>query len=168
MNFSFNRAVALLVVSSAFLFAVTSCSKSGGGSSAGLSASVNGSAWANSYPVEGIYYVSGGFFNFGGAQIKGGDTTAFEVAIYLPFSLNQAVSSDTSQNVVSYIDAKTFNTYTGAYGSGHAAITVTSIDSSGTTGKIGGTFSGVLYNVTNSNDSLVVAGGKFSTGFTKQ
>lgn len=166
MKLSFNRAVALLVISSGILFSVTSCSKSSGGSSAGVSATVNGTAWANTYPVEGIYYAAGGFFDLGGAQIKGGDTTAFEVVIYQPFSLNHAVSSDTSQDVVSYLDAKTFNTYTGAYGSGRAFITVTSYDSAG--GKIGGSFSGVLYNVTNSNDSLVIAGGKFNTTFTKQ
>jgi hypothetical protein len=166
MNFSFNRAVALFVISSTVMIAVTSCSKSNSSSSAGISATVNGTAWNNTYPVAGIYYTGGSEFDVAGAQFKGGDTTAFELIFYSPVTLNRAVSSDTSQITVGYIDARTGNVYSGAYGSGHAIVTVTSYDSTG--GKVGGTFSGVLWNTVNSNDSLVIAGGKFNTTFQKQ
>jgi hypothetical protein len=44
---------------------------------------------------------------------------------------------------------------------GHSTLTITSYDSIGY--KVGGTFSGVLYNITGGSDSLVITNGVFST-----
>lgn len=167
MKFSFNRAFTFVAISSVILLTVTSCSKSNNSSSStGISATVSGSAWANSYTVEGIYYTANSQFDIIAAQMKGGDTTAIGVALQGPITLNSAVSSTSSTWDLSYIDAKTQNTYDAQYGSGHALITVTSYDSTGK--KIGGTFSGVLYNTSGTADSVVMGSGKFNTTFTVQ
>jgi hypothetical protein len=167
MKRSFNRAITFLAISSIVLLAVTSCSKSNNSSSStGVSATVSGTAWANSYPVAGIYYTAGGEFDIIGAQMKGGDTTGIEVFLTSPITLNSAVNTNASNWDLTYIDEKTLNEYDGAYGNSHALLTVTSYDSTGH--KIGGTFTGVLYNISGTGDSIVVTNGKFNTAFQVQ
>ena len=173
MKFSFNRAFALIVISSASLLAATSCSKSssnGGGSSAAVTATIGSSAWVSNYPIPGIYSLSSHKFLIAGVQIKGGDSTGFEVSFVSPISLNQAISSDGLFTDVGYLVASTQLDYEGnplfGNGNGHSAVTITSYDSTGH--KIAGTFNGVLYNTGNPNDSVVIANGKFNTTFQVQ
>src|ERR1700739_2424969 len=95
MKFSSIRALAIIAISSASLLVVTSCSKSNNNSSsAGISATVGGSAWANSFPLEGIYSTAGGVFIIGGVQIKSGDSTGVEIGFSSPITLNQPLTSD--------------------------------------------------------------------------
>lgn len=168
MKISINRALALVVISSATLFAVTSCSKSNsGGSSAGISASVAGAAWASNFPVQGIYSTAGGAFLIAGVQVKSGDSTGFAVGFGSPVTLNQAQTSDGVITDVAYIVEKTQAQYDGSpLSGGHSTVTVTSYDSTGH--KVAGTFSGVLYNESNPSDSVVITGGKFSSTFVVQ
>jgi hypothetical protein len=168
MKFSCNRAMALLVISSAFLLAIAGCSKSNNGSSSsGITASVNGTAWGNTFATVGLYAKAAGTFQIIGAQYKSGDSTAFGLAFVSPITLNSAMSSGSASIDVSYINAKTQAIYDGsAIAGGHSILTVTSYDSTGH--KVGGTFSGVLYNEANQNDSLVITNGKFNSGFTVQ
>jgi hypothetical protein len=168
MKLSFNRATALVVISSAFLLAVTSCKKSSnnGGGTGTMTATVSGTAWSNSFPVVGVYASSGGagLFELIGLQFKGGDSTSFALDFASPFTLNQAFSSDTAALIVAYTDSKTGNSYTALTGFGTGVLTVSSYDSTGHT--IAGTFSGVLYNATTGTDSIVVTNGKFNSTFT--
>jgi hypothetical protein len=168
MKLSFNRAMALVVISSAFLLAVTSCKKSSNnsGGSGTMTATIGGTAWANSYPVVGVYASSGGtgLFELVGLQFKGGDSTAFALDFASPFTLNRAFSTDTAALIVAYTDSKSGNQYTALTGFGTGILTVSSYDSTGHT--IAGTFSGVLYNASTGTDSVVVTNGKFNSTFT--
>jgi hypothetical protein len=157
----------LLVISSAFLLAATSCKKSNSSNPTGsMSASVNGSAWASSIPTVGLYSIAAGEFEVEGGQIKSGDSTALALAFFTPFAVNRAFSSDTAFVDVGYIDSHTLNEYDGGNIAGHSVVTVTSYDSTGK--KIAGTFSGVLYNISGGSDSLVITGGVFNSTYTAQ
>ena len=167
MKLSINRAFTFVAISSAILLTITSCSKSNNSSSSsGISGTVNGSAWANSYPTVGIFYSAAGELDVLGAQMKGGDTTAIGVDIFTPFTLNSAVSLAGSNWTLSYIDAKTQMTYDAGTGASHGTITVTSYDSTGH--KVGGTFAGTLYNTNGTSDSVVIGSGKFNSSFQVQ
>ena len=162
-----NRAFTLVAISSVLLLAITSCSKSNNSSSSsGISATVNGSAWANSYTVAGIYYTANSSFDIIAAQMKGGDTTAISVTFNAPLSLNTAIPTNGGNCDLGYIDTKTQNQYDGGFGNAHGSITVTSYDSTGH--KVGGTFTGVLYNTAGTGDSIVFTNGKFNTTFQVQ
>jgi hypothetical protein len=160
--------MALVVISSAFLLAVAGCSKSSNSnSSTGITASVAGSAWASNYPVEGTYISALGQFEVGGVQVKGGDTTAFAILFDAPFSLNKAMNSASANVDVQYVDEKTQLSYDGGSAAGWSIITITSYDSVGH--KVGGTFSGVVYDIgLSGNDSLVITNGTFNTSYTPQ
>jgi hypothetical protein len=171
MKFSFNRAMVVIVISSASLLAVTSCSKSNNNNSsgAGITATVGGSAWTNSFPVQGVYSTVGSAFLVAGVQIKSGDSTGFEVGFGSPVTLNKALTSDGIIVDVAYIVEKSQTFYDGSPvggGNGHSIVTVTSYDSTGH--KVSGTFSGVLYNQLNPNDSVVVTSGNFSSTYLVQ
>jgi hypothetical protein len=161
---------ALLVVSSAFLLAVTvSCKKSNSSSSsAQMTATVNGSAWANDVPVQALYAQSFGIgaFEVIGGYYKSGDTTAFAIEFNTPFVLHTAISSDTAIVDIGYINSTTLAEYDGGSTAGHSILMISSWDS--VNHKITGTFNGVLYNVTGGSDSLVITNGNFSTGYTVQ
>jgi hypothetical protein len=169
MKFSRNRAFSPLLLCMVILFAA-SCSKSGGGSSsAGMSATINGTAWANSYPVVALAFSGQAGFEIIGAQFKGGDSTALGLEFQGPVVLNKPFSSDTTAFVLSYTDIKGGNqtgyaVLTGGFGK--SVVTITSYDSTGH--KIGGTFSGVLYNIVTFTDSITITNGKFNTSFTAQ
>ena len=169
MKFSFNRAMGIIVISSASLLAVTSCSKSNSNnsSSAGITATVGGTAWASNFPVQGVYSTVGSAFLIQGVEVKSGDSTGFEVGFGTPITLNQALTSDGVIIDVVYLVEKTQTLYDGSpISGGHSTVTVTSYDSTGH--KVSGTFSGVLYNQLNSGDSVVVANGKFSSTYLVQ
>jgi hypothetical protein len=171
MKFSFNRAMALTVLSFTFLLAATSCKKSNNSnsSSAGITATVGGTAWANNFPVEGFYSSAESAFLVDGVQVKSGDSTGFEVGFGAPITLNKALTSDGIIVDVVYVVEKSQTVYDGSSiggGNGHSIVTVTSYDSTGH--KVSGTFSGVLYNQLNANDSVVVTSGNFSSSYVVQ
>jgi hypothetical protein len=167
MKFSCNRATAFIVIATALLLAAGSCKKSNSSASnPGMSATVNGNAWSSSNAVVGVYFSGGSDFNIAGVQLNSSDTTQFTLIFYTPITLNQTVSSDTSQVVIAYLDGKTGAAYNAIAGGGQALITITAYDSVGS--RIGGTFSGVMHNINNPSDSLVVANGKFNTSFQVQ
>ena len=161
----------LLALSSFAFFSLVmiSCKKSNSSSNGGTSmtATVNGTAWANTYPTIGLYAVSGsvGEFEFAGLSFKNGDSTELGISFSSPFPLGTAISSDTAYVEAIYEDAKSGAIYDGGLLGGHAIVTVSSWDS--TTHKLSGTFSGVLYNEFNSNDSVTVTGASFSSGYTE-
>jgi hypothetical protein len=105
-------------------------------------------------------------FDVAGAQITAGDTTGFSMTFYAPITVNKAYGSDTASIDIQYQDAKSGTLYDGGTLAGHSTLTITSYNTSNFT--IGGTFSGVLYNVNTGIDSITVTGGTFSTTFTQQ
>jgi hypothetical protein len=144
----------------------TSCKKSNSSSSSNgqFAASVSGTAWASNFPTSGIYSTSGQEFEIGGAQYKGGDSTAIALVFFSPITLNKALNSDTATVDVEYVNANTVTEYDGGLIAGHSILTITSYDS--VNHKIGGTFTGVLYNISGGSDSVVVTGGSFSSSYT--
>jgi hypothetical protein len=126
-----------------------------------MTATVNGTAWTSNYPVSGGFSVASSQFLIGGLQVKSGDSTAFVVSFYSPVALDQTIGSDSTGIDIQYDDIRNDALYDGGTIAGHSTIMITSYDSIGY--KVGGTFSGVLYNVTGGNDSIVVTNGTFST-----
>lgn len=166
MKLSFNRSSAFLLAA-ALVLSIAGCSKSGGSSSGNsMSASVNGNAWSNSFAMISFY--SGSMFDIVGEQFKGGDSTSFSLGFVSPITLNKAISTDTATFIIGYTDIKAgVETGYGAVpGLGKAVLTVTSYDSTGH--HIGGTFSGVLYNISTFADSVIITNGKFNTSFIVQ
>jgi len=160
MRFSSSRAMALAVISSAFLLAAASCSKSNNNSSNGsMTASINGTAWTANALISGQFSVASGGFQIGGLQLKSGDSIVLEVSFYSPVALDQTISSDSTGIDIECDKADSL--FDGGPLAGHSTLTITSYDSIGY--KVGGTFSGVLYNISGGSDSLVVTNGTFST-----
>jgi hypothetical protein len=169
MRFFPNHLLALVIIPTALLAAAASCKKSSSNSnnSAGLSASVNDTAWTNSFPLTATYSVGAYTFTIRGEQLKNSDTTGLGLVILSPVTLNQAISSASGMIDVEY--ARSLNIYDGGgngLNAGHSTLTVTSYNSTGET--IAGTFSGVLYNISGGSDSIVVTNGKFNTSYTSQ
>ena len=161
----------LLALSSFAFFSlvIISCKKSNSSNNGGTSmtATVNGTAWTNNYPTIGVYAETGGVgqFEFAGLSFKNGDSTELGISFSSPFILGKAISSDTAFVEATYTDSKTGNIYDGGLLGGHAIVTVSSWDS--TTHELSATFSGVLYNEFNSNDSVTVTSASFSSGYTE-
>ena len=167
MKFLSNRAMALVIVSSSFLLAMTSCKKSSSGGGTGFSATINGSAWTPTANSTGIVYeTAGDAWAIVGAQVKSGDTAVFTIEFFGPITLNHPMSTDTTSLDLEYADSKTGGEYAGGNGFGHALINITSYDANGH--KIAGNFSGVMYNVGGGSDSLVVTNGSFNQSFSVQ
>jgi hypothetical protein len=127
-----------------------------------MTASIGGTSWTAG-SVAGIFAVSSGQFQIGGLQLKSGDSTVFELSFYSPVALNKTINSDTAGLDIQYDDARADTLYDGGVLAGHALLTITSYDSIKYT--VGGTFSGVLYNLSGGSDSLVVTNGTFNTSF---
>jgi hypothetical protein len=168
MRLIVDRFLSLVFIPGAFLLAVASCSKSNNsGSGGGMSATVGSNSWSSgASATQGIYDTSQDQFEIGGTQINSGDTTAFILYFSTPFTVGGAMNSDTVFVDVNYIDSKTLNLYDGGKEAGWSILTVTSYNSTGHT--IAGTFNGVLYNLSNSSDSLVISNGKFNSSYTLQ
>jgi hypothetical protein len=168
VKISYDRALALAVISTAFVLA-TSCKKGNSGNTNGdINASLSGSAWATTFPTEGFYLPGAGQFEITGVQYKGGDSTVFTLWFGVPFTLNKAMNSGPANNLdIYYLNEKTAVTFDGGTKAGWATLTVTSYDS--TNRKIGGVFNGVVYDIsTGSGDSLVITNGSFSSSYNLQ
>ncbi|HET6256151.1 MAG TPA: hypothetical protein VFE32_18890 [Puia sp.] len=162
MKIPVDRLFASILILTAFLLA-TSCKKSSNGSNASFTATVNGTAWAANIPETGELISAG--FELGGIQYKGGDSTAIALGFSAYSKFSQPLNSSDSADMVdiSYVDLKTRTAYDGGIVAGHSTITITSYDS--LAGKIAGTFSGVLYNISGGSDSMSITNGIFNTTF---
>lgn len=149
------------------LAGLESCSKnnSTGYQTAGtMSATVNGAAYsAKTYVVAG-YLTTYGQLIVRGDSIVGSDTTEVQVAMpYIP-AVNTPVYTDSSQYAgLSYkVPGKEYDAYYGL-GFSHGVITLNSADT--VNHKVVGSFSGVLYNIVNSADSVVITNGAFNSNY---
>ena len=146
------------------LFTAAGCSKSSNSSSsAGVSATVAGTAFNPSATV-GFFTQSSQYWVLTGYNIKSGDTTALELDIFEPLKVNTPFNTiNTNLSIYYYVNGSSGKTYSASpfNPSGNATMTVTSLDTAGH--KIAGTFTGTLYNT--STDSVVVTNGKFNTSY---
>ncbi len=169
MTLKISSLLTFSAITAATFFIATSCKKSNsssGGGGTSLSATISGSAWSSTIPSQNIYEHTVGIFQLIGGQFKSGDTTALYIEFNTPFPLHTAISSDTANVDIDYVDAKTQVEYDGSpLWGGHTILTVSSWDS--VNHKISGTFSAVLHN-TGGSDSLVVTNGNFNTAYTVQ
>jgi hypothetical protein len=80
-----------------------------------------------------------------------------------PFSSDTAVSSG-----LSWFDSERTYEYDAVFGNAasHSLMNITSWDS--VNRKVAGTFSGVLYNINNASDSIVITNGAFNTSYTEE
>ena len=165
-----------LLLPAVFSFSIVSlagmvgCSKSSSNSTSSegtMTATVNGASYsAKSYVVAG-YLTSYGQLIVQGDSIVGSDTTQIQVAMpYIP-AVNHPISTDSSQYVgISYIGpSKEYDAYFGLNGS-HGVVTLTGEDTVNL--RVIGNFSGVLYNITNASDSIVITNGQFNSTYTVQ
>lgn len=164
---SFAAVISLGIV---ILWGFGSCSKNNSSSyqsDGTLTATVNGTAYsAKSYVIAG-YITSYYQILVQGDSIVGNDTTMLQVAMpYIP-TVNQAVYTDSTIYAgLSYtMPGKEYEAYQGN-GYSHGVITLSSADT--VNHKVVGSFSGVLYNVVNSSDSVVITNGAFNTIYTVQ
>lgn len=159
-----------LLTLSAFALIVTlsvGCSKSNNSnnSSAGISATVGGTNFSSgSNATYAWYSTDSAVFIMGGYAVTNKDTSGLSLSIFPPFKLDSVISSQWAVNIDYYVNSST--DYFAGNGFGHIALIVTSQDT--VSHKIGGTFTGTLYNLSNLNDSVQVTNGKFNTSYIVQ
>jgi hypothetical protein len=157
--------MALFVIPTVMLLSAPGCKKSNSSSNGSFTATVNGTAWVSNIPETGALITITNIFDLGGIQYKNGDSTAIGLTFSSLSQFSQPINSTDSaaQIDVTYVDIKARTQYDGGLLTGHSTITITSYDS--LAGKIAGTFSGVLYNISGGSDSLVITNGIFNTTF---
>jgi hypothetical protein len=154
------------------LSCIVACSKStqtaGYVSQGTLTATVGGTNYASSL-TEAVYSPST-FNNFVLGLQTGKDSAYLRVELPLTgFTIGTPFSSDsTTTSGLFWYDSQRTYEYDAVNGNGpsHSLINITSWDS--TTLKFAGTFGGVLYNINNLSDSIVITNGTFSTSYTKE
>lgn len=145
---------------------VTSCSKSNNNSSSGtITATVGTGSFSPNTFNQAVYYKDSAYFDIGGVQYVNKDSSAIDLAFSTPFVVNQKMNTANNDQIyLEYDDGGVFGkVYVAQPGYGSGFLTVTTYDS--TNHKIAGTFSGALYNVANSNDSVVITNGKFNSSY---
>ena len=147
-----------------FTAGVTSCSKSNNNPGGSLSATIGSTSFSPSQSIS-VYYQSQQDWDIAGFTVKGTDSTGLDVNIPGPFKLNTTLDNDLGGIGITYFASGGKIYFTGL-GYGHAALTVTSLDSAGH--KIAGKFTATLYNQSNNNDSLMVTNGQFNTTYLVQ
>ena len=161
---------AVFFLSMLTLWGLESCSKNNSSSTSSegtLTATVNGAAYAAKSYVISAYLTSYGQIIVQGDSIRSNDTTEIQLAIpYIPV-VNRPVYTDSTQFAgVTYLSpGKEYDAYYGL-GQSHAMITLSSADT--VNHRVGGTFSGVLYNIVNSSDSVVITNGAFTSSYQVQ
>lgn len=139
------------------------CKKSNSSSN---SSSISGTFGSTNFSASGgsstaWYSTDSSVYILIGGAINGKDTSGLSLSIFPPFTLNTAITSTWAVNI-DYFVSSTQDYYAGN-GFGNVALTVTSQDT--VNHKIGGTFTGTLYNAFNNNDSIKVTNGKFNTAY---
>jgi hypothetical protein len=160
-----NRFLFLFVIPTVLLLSAASCKKSNSGSNGSFTATINGTAWVANIQETGALITITNIFDLGGIQYKSGDSTAIGLTFSSLSQFGQPINSTDSaaQIDVTYVDIKAGIQYDGGLLAGHSTITITSYDS--LAGKIAGTFSGVLYNISGGSDSLMITNGIFNSNF---
>ncbi len=158
----------LLLTGTALFSIVAGCKKSNNSNSsnnssggAGISATINGTAWQSQYVLAMNSSVFAGLTGYRGRSA--GDSTWVGIQMKDTIKLNQP---DTFY-ITSLVYFRNNQVYAGGHWTGlpksHGQITVTSWDK--TAHNIAGTFSGVIYNTNGANDSAKIDNGHFNTSY---
>ena len=134
-----------------------------------LTATIGSTSYAPSL-TEAVYSpVTYSTFAVIGLQ-PGKDSTFLRVELPLTgFTIGTVFSTDTAvSSGISWFDSQRTYEYDALFGTfaSHALIDITSWDS--VNRKVAGTFSGVLYNISNGSDSIVLTNGAFNTSYTEE
>lgn len=133
----------------------------------GISGTFGGTSWQSAYVLGNFYYST---LALNGFYVKDNDTSLVYIGILTSIKIGQPdvnfQHSEVGFTKANGTIANGTNYTSGDFFGGHGTLTVTSWDTAGK--KINGTFSGVLYNPQNSNDSMVVTNGHFNTSYTTQ
>ena len=154
-----------LLVLAAFVF-VVGCSKSNNSSGVSTQGNLSATTGASSFSATstyGFYSQSLALIGVLGYTIQSSDTTLIQLEMaYIP-PVNKSFSSDSvSELGMSY---QIGNKHYGAFlGQGSVVINLSIADT--VLHNLAGTFSGVVYNDLNANDSVIITNGKFNTGYT--
>jgi hypothetical protein len=165
MKFNATSLLSLSVIAVSTLFFATSCKKNNNnGSSAGVSASINGTVFTPAQTAA-LYYQGYGYVDVIGYKIIGTDSSAIDIQFQDTISLNRPADIgyySTSAQIV-WLDKST--DYDSWNDKSHGTMTVTSFDK--TNKKVSGTFSGVFY-ASSGTDSVKVTGGTFNSAYVSQ
>ncbi|HVU58713.1 MAG TPA: hypothetical protein VHD83_26820 [Puia sp.] len=150
-----------VVLAGAFVaLVVTGCKKNNdGGGGTSISATVDATAWQSQY-VNG--FKSGGETNLVGYYGKSGDTSIISIQVHDSVKVNEVTPFDILTNVT-YTKSDGTQYIAESYTGAHGTVTVTSWDKNAD--KIAGTFSGVLYNSNDWDDSIKIDNGHFSSTY---
>jgi hypothetical protein len=162
------RSIALsLLACAAACSAFTSCSKnnSSSGSNGGtFTATVSGTSF-QSVIAGGEQVSSANLFFLAGEAVISGDTIELSITMQDSIALNTAIPFDGFITTLAYENLKTGTVYISESSSSTpGSVTITAYSSAAQ--QIGGTFSGTIYNQSNTGDSLVVTNGKFNVNYT--
>ena len=128
-----------------------------------MSATAGGAAF-NAAQVAGVYSQSLDFMAVLGYTIRSNDTTGFQIQFaYVP-PVNVTFSSDSTATGLTYFSPG--KRYDAFLGQGKVVANLSLVDT--VNHKLIGTFSATLINDANSNDSLLVTNGKFTTTYSVQ
>ena len=147
----------------------TSCKKSNDGGSNSMSATFGTKNVSSSSSLTlGVLGTGFPYMAITGTTVSSTDSIVMVLTVDWPVVLNKKVSSDTDfyANFTYYDKAgANLSMYDAGQTVGSLLYTVTSVDT--VNHKIGGSFSGVMYNLYGS-DSVVVNNGKFNTAYKVQ
>ena len=137
---------------------VTGCKKSNDSNTTRISATIGGTAWQSQYCTG---YNTIGWTNLAGYYGKSGDTSYIAIQIHDSVKVNEP--DPFYITTVSYTKGDGTHYVSDDFAGGHGTLTVTSWDQ--TNHKIAGTFSGVLYNYNDGNDSVKIDNGHFNNTY---
>jgi hypothetical protein len=161
--------LSLSTIAIATLFFASSCKKdNNNGSSAGLSASINGTVFTPAQAVGFYEQAFGyGYVEIMGYKTSGTDSSGFYIQFDDTVSLNRPldVSAYLGNGNSEVVWSDKSNIYDSFNDGSHGTMTVTSFDK--TNKKLTGTFSGVFY-ASSGTDSVKVTGGTFNTAYVMQ
>jgi hypothetical protein len=163
-----NKTFRLLGLSTVFATALTigfsSCKKDkndNGGASGQFSATIGSNAFR---PSQVEADLSQGFFEIAGIQVVSGDSLILDLGFPDTVTVNSKLNFYSSD--LSYVTTKSLKFYSSSASSAHGSVTFTTVDK--TNKKLAGKFSGVLYGIFGTSDSLVIKDGQFNTAYKAQ
>jgi len=151
-----------LTVTSVLILFAAGCKKDNNGGGAGVSATINGTAFQSQSLWTGGEH-SGGLMTVVGGYIKPGDSTGIILEIHDSVKVGQPDNFYLSGLIYTRSTSSGEKDYS-SVSPGHGTLTLTTRDA--TNRKIAGTFSGVFYNE-QLDDSVKIQNGQFNVTYTE-
>ncbi|MFL5746231.1 MAG: hypothetical protein ACJ751_16270 [Niastella sp.] len=125
-----------------------------------FSATINGESFLPTYANAFHEYE---VINIYGIMPKATDSFQLSVSIPDTATVNTTLTAKNDDVYIRYVNFKGYTTYSSAARTGHATLTLTTIDK--TNKRLAGNFSGVLYKQAADVDSLVITNGQFNISY---